>query len=51
MSVKDDNGSVLNITKENVEIHQVVKSADDVLDILDSGSLPQGTFYKRIALA
>jgi hypothetical protein len=40
-----------NITKEDVTIHQVVKNADDLLEIMDSGGLAEGTFYKRIALA
>jgi hypothetical protein len=50
MSVEDNEGNTIALTKENVTIHQVVKNADDLLDILDSGSLPAGTFYKRIAL-
>jgi len=28
-----------------------MKNADDVLEALDTGNLPAGTFYKRIALA
>lgn len=51
MSVTDDSGNTISLTKENVQIHEVVKSADDVLELLESGSLPAGTFYKRIALA
>jgi hypothetical protein len=51
MSVQDNEGKTISLTKENVTIHQVVKNADDLLDILDSGDLPTGTFYKRIALA
>jgi len=50
MSVEDNEGNTIALAKENVTIHQVVKNADDLLDILDSGSLPAGTFYKRIAL-
>lgn len=38
------------LTKEDVKIHSVMKSADDVLEALDGGTLPEGTFYKRIAL-
>lgn len=51
MSVQDDSGKTLNISKENVTIHSVEKNADAVLDALDAGSLPTGSFYKRIALA
>ena len=51
MSVKDDDGNTLKLNKENVTIHQVVKNADDLLEIMDSSGLPAGTFYKRIALA
>ena len=51
MSVKDNEGNTISLTKENVTIHQVVKNADDLLDILDGGNMPAGTFYKRIALA
>ena len=51
MSVEDNDGKTLNVTKENVTIHQVVKNADDLLEIMDSGGLPPGTCYKRIALA
>jgi hypothetical protein len=51
MSVQDENGATLNLTKENVTIHSVEKNADDVLDAMDAGTLPTGTFYKRIALA
>jgi hypothetical protein len=38
------------LTKEDVHIHMVMKSADDVLEALDGGTLPTGSFYKRIAL-
>jgi len=51
MSVEDDDGNTLKLNKENVTIHQVVKNADDLLEIMESGGLPAGTFYKRIALA
>ena len=51
MSVEDNDGNTLNLNKENVTIHQVVKNADDLLEIMESGGLPAGTFYKRIALA
>ncbi len=50
MSVQDDNGATLALAKENVTIHSVEKSADAVLDALDAGGLPNGSFYKRIAL-
>jgi hypothetical protein len=50
MSVQDNEGKTISLTRENVTIHDVVKSADDVLEMLESGSLPAGTFHKRIAL-
>jgi hypothetical protein len=39
------------LTKEDVKIHSVMKSAEDVLEALEGGNLPVGTFYKRIALS
>jgi|TARA_Y100000034_G_scaffold56993_1_gene69707 hypothetical protein len=51
MQVKDDSGNVISLTKENVEILSTHKNADDLLTILDSGGLPHGSFYKRIALS
>jgi len=51
MSVEDNDGNTIAVTKENVKIHSVMKNADDVLEALDTGNLPAGTFYKRIALA
>ena len=50
MSVEDNEGNVIALTKENVKIHSVEKNADAVLDALDAGTMPAGTFYKRIAL-
>lgn len=50
MSVQDNEGKTLNITKENVTVHAVEKDADAVLDALDAGTLPAGSFYKRISL-
>ena len=50
MSVQDDSGNTLSLTKENVTVHSVEKNADAVLDALDAGELPAGSFYKRIAL-
>ena len=51
MSIEDNDGKTLNVSKENVTIHQIVKNADDLLEIMDSGGLAPGTLYKRIALA
>jgi|TARA_R110000823_G_scaffold29934_3_gene86260 hypothetical protein len=51
MSVQDETGKTLMLTKENVTIHSVEKNADIVLDKLDAGELPVGSFYKRVALA
>jgi hypothetical protein len=50
MQVKDDAGNVINLTKENVDVLNVYKNSDELLDKLDSGALPEGSFYKRIAL-
>ena len=49
MQVKDDEGNVIALSKENVTILSVHKDAEEVLAKLDSGFAP-GTFYKRIAL-
>jgi len=51
MSIVDDAGQTLDVNRENVTVHEVVKSADDVLDMLEAGTVPKGAFYKRIALA
>ena len=51
MSVEDNDGNTIAVTKENVKVHAVMKNADDGLEALDAGNLPAGTFYKRIALA
>tara|TARA_Y100000034_G_scaffold112956_1_gene147439 strand:- start:12 stop:227 length:216 start_codon:yes stop_codon:yes gene_type:complete len=51
MQVKDNEGNVISLTKENVDILSVHKNSDELLDILDSGGLPEGSFYKRVALA
>ena len=50
MSIKDDAGNTVKVTKENVTIHSVHKDADELLQALDAGTLPNGSFYKRIAL-
>jgi flagellar basal body rod protein FlgB len=50
MSVQDANGNTVALTKENVTIHAVEKSADAVLEAMDAGTLPAGSFYKRISL-
>ena len=50
MSIVDNDGNVLPVKKEDVTIHSVHKDSDELLDMLDSGSMPAGTFYKRIAL-
>tara|TARA_R100000750_G_scaffold62361_2_gene55882 strand:+ start:97 stop:306 length:210 start_codon:yes stop_codon:yes gene_type:complete len=51
MQVKDSVGDVISLTKENVTILSVHKSADDLLAVLEGSGLPEGAFYKRIALA
>lgn len=51
MSVTGTDGEPMEgLTKENVTIHSVHKDAGEVLDKLDTGSMPPGTFYKRVAL-
>jgi hypothetical protein len=47
--VRDDNGNVISLTKENVEIVGTYKNSDELLDVMDSG-LEDGCFYKRVAL-
>ncbi len=47
--VRDDNGAVISLTKENVEIVGTYKNSDELLDVMDSG-LEEGCFYKRVAL-
>jgi hypothetical protein len=51
MQVTDNGGNILNLTKENVKIVSVHKNSDELLDILDSGGLEEGCFYKRVALS
>ncbi len=50
MSVADDDGNTIRLAKENVTVHSTHKDAGDVLDAMDAGTLPAGSFYKRIAL-
>lgn len=47
--IRDDNGNVISLTKENVEIVGTYKNSDELLDVMDSG-LEEGCFYKRVAL-
>ena len=51
MQVKDDTGNVIKLNKENVEVISTHKNADDLLTLLDGKGLPEGAFYKRVALA
>lgn len=50
MSIADANGNPIEVSRENVTVHSVHKSADDLLAILEGAGLPTGAFYKRIAL-
>tara|TARA_Y100000296_G_C5027536_1_gene183058 strand:+ start:70 stop:282 length:213 start_codon:yes stop_codon:yes gene_type:complete len=50
MTVRDDAGNVINLTKENVEIVSIHKNAEELLSVLDGAGLPAGSFFKRIAL-
>lgn len=50
LQVKNDAGEVLSLAKENVEVISTHKNSDELLDILDGKGLPEGAFYKRIAL-
>tara|TARA_Y100000296_G_scaffold82229_1_gene111034 strand:+ start:1817 stop:2041 length:225 start_codon:yes stop_codon:yes gene_type:complete len=51
MQVRDNDGSIMDLTKENVEIISVHKDAGEVLEALDGGALSAGTFYKRVPLS
>ncbi len=51
MQVKGPDGNALKLTKEDVTILNTYKSADELLTRLEGGGLPEGAFYKRIALA
>ncbi len=51
MQVKDDAGNTIKLSKENVTVLSTHKDAGELLDMLDTGGLPDGAFYKRIALA
>ena len=50
MRASDANGNAISLTKEQVDVISVHKDSDELLDMLDSGGLPEGSFYKRIAL-
>ena len=41
--------NVFGVTEQ--EMQALASNADDLLEIMDSGGLAPGTFYKRIALA
>lgn len=47
--VTDNDGNLIALTKENVEVLGVFKDADALLTLMDKG-LEDGCFYKRIAL-
>lgn len=48
MSVKDENGNVLAINKDNVTVHVASRDTHAVLDAMDSGI--QGSFYKQVVV-
>ena len=50
MTVRDNDGNVINLSKENVEIVSIHKNAEELLTVLDGTGLPAGSFFKRIAL-
>jgi len=50
MTVRDNDGKVINFAKENVEIVSIHKNAEELLSVLDNAGLPAGSFFKRIAL-
>ena len=50
MTVRDNDGNVINLSKENVEIVSIHKNAEELLSVLDGAGLPAGSFFKRIAL-
>ncbi|KKN03637.1 hypothetical protein LCGC14_1105650 [marine sediment metagenome] len=50
LQVTDDAGNTIKLTKENVAVVSTHKDAGELLDMLDAGGLPEGAFYKRIAL-
>ncbi len=50
MLCRDTGGNPIKLTKEDVDILDVYKDADALLSRLDSSDLPEGAFYKRIAL-
>lgn len=51
MSVNDKDGNALDVHKDQVQVHGVYKNAEELLEIMESGGLPAGTFYKLIKLA
>ena len=44
------NGNVLDIDKEDVNIVGIYKDADELLSVLEGAGLPKGSFYKQIKL-
>ena len=51
LSVVDAAGNSVPLTSEQVTVHGAYKDSDELLTMLDAGSLPEGSCYKRIALA
>jgi|APSaa5957512535_1039671.scaffolds.fasta_scaffold471537_1 hypothetical protein len=49
MTVTNDAGEVLDVTKENVTILGIYKNAEELLEVMDSGKAP-GSFFKKIQL-
>ena len=51
MTVHDEDGNAMRVHKEQVVVHSVHKNAEELLELMDTGSLPTNSFYKLIKLA
>ena len=51
MTVHDEDGNAMRVHKEQVTVHSVHKNAEELLELMDTGSLPTNSFYKLIKLA
>tara|TARA_R110000751_G_scaffold281707_1_gene384709 strand:+ start:62 stop:271 length:210 start_codon:yes stop_codon:yes gene_type:complete len=51
MSIKDVDGNPIKVYKEQVTVHSVHKDAEELLELVESGTLPTNSFYVRIKMS
>ena len=51
MSIKDVDGNPIKVYKEQATVHSVHKDAEELLELVESGTLPTNSFYVRIKMS